>query len=114
MSLPTPYTLRVRDLTAGEVDDFGNATQVWTERDWSVHAIAPGVMDEPGEANRDLSLVVWTVYGPLAGAPHASAQVRLPGDQEWFLVDGEPKDWTKGPWLHPTAGVVVELRRADG
>jgi hypothetical protein len=29
-------------------------------------------------------------------------------------VEGRPADWTKGPWPHPTAGIVVELKRAEG
>lgn len=114
MTLPTPYTVRVRTLTAGPVDDFGNATEAWVEADWKVHGIAPGAMDEPGQANRDLSLVAWTIYGPAPSPVAASSEVRLPGDTAWMTVDGEPKDWTRGPWEHPTAGVVVELRRADG
>lgn len=116
MTLPTPYRLRVRDWTEGDADpdDFGNATGAWVERDWLVHGIAPGSMSEPGESNRDLSLVAWTVYGPVAGAPSGSSEVRLPGESKWLQVDGLPADWSKGPWAHPTAGVVVELRRADG
>ena len=114
MTLPTPYTVRVRTLTTGPADDFGNATETWAEADWKVHGIAPGAMDEPGQANRDLSLIAWTIYGPAPSPVAASSEVRLPGDTAWMKVDGAPKDWTLGPWEHPTAGVVVELRRADG
>lgn len=114
VNLPLPYTVRVRTRTAGPVDDFGNETTTWVEADWRVHGIAPGAMDEPGQANRDLSLVAWTIYGPAPSPVAASSEVRLPGDTAWLKVDGTPKDWTLGPWEHPTAGVVVELRRADG
>lgn len=114
MKIPTPYTVRVRTLTLGEPDDFGNATEAWAEADWQVHGIAPGAMDEPGQSNRDLSLVAWTIYGPSPSPVTASSEVRLPGDSLWLNVNGTPKDWTLGPWEHPTAGVVVELGRADG
>ena len=113
MTLPTPYALTVREPTAGARDEFGNPTTTWTERTWRVHAVAPGAMAEPGEANRDLSLVLYTVLGPKAGAPTSPhAQIRVDG--AWLDVDGTPDDWTRGPWPHPTAGVSVMLRRADG
>ena len=33
---------------------------------------------------------------------------------EEYEVEGRPADWTHGPWPHPTAGIVVELKRAEG
>lgn len=116
MTLPTPYAVRVREPVAGPPDDFGNPTVVWTEADWPVHAIAPGAATEPTQSNRDLSVVAWTLLGPkVAGYPtSARAEVRLPGESAWLSVEGLPADWTLGPWDHPTAGIVVELRRADG
>lgn len=107
--------VRVRELVDGEPDDFGNPVPTWVEGDWPVSGIAPGAMDEPGQSNRDLSVVVWTLYGPKSGGyPKSSqAEVMVPFDGEWFPVNGHPKDWTLGPWSHPTAGIVVELRRAD-
>ena len=113
MTLPTPYALTVREPTAGAPDEFGNATTTWAERTWRVHSVAPGVMDEPGLQNRDMSRIVYTVFGPKSDAPTTeSAEVKVDG--EWFPVDGKPKDWTRGPWPHPTAGVVVELTRVEG
>ena len=113
MSLPTPYALTVREPTAGARDEFGNPTTTWKERTWRVHAIAPGAMAEPEQENRDLSLVLYTVLGPAVGAPtSAHAQIRVDG--EWLDIDGKPSDWTRGPWAHPTAGVSVMLRRAEG
>ena len=113
MTLPTPYSLPVREPVAGPDDDFGNPTTSWTERTWDVHGIAPGASSEPDQPNRDLSLVLYTVLGPKAGAPTSPhAQIRVDG--AWLDVDGTPDDWTRGPWPHPTAGVSVMLRRADG
>lgn len=114
MTLPTPYTLRVREPADGAVDEFGNPVVTWTERDWPVSGIAPGSMTEPETTNRDLSLVVWSIIAPAGSQPGYRGQVRLPGDSQWYDIDGTPADWTRGPWPHPVAGVVVELRRADG
>lgn len=75
-------------------------------------------MDEPGDTNRDASVIAWTVYGPKAeGYPRsAGAEIQLHADGDWHPVDGEPKDWTSAPWVTPDmpAGVVVELRRVEG
>lgn len=115
-------TLRVRSEVEGPEDDFGNPTYTWVERDWPVRSIAPGSMEEPGHPNRDLSLILWTVYADAGEEPTFSDEVRLPGGAEWFTVEGEPSDWTMGPpSVGPyegtgigTPGVVVELKRAEG
>ena len=114
--IPTPHTVAVRNLMAGAEDDFGIPGEAWAETTWAVHAIAPGTRDEADRTNRNLSTALWTVYGPKTeGAPTgARSQVRLPGSTEWLEVEGDVKDWTLGPWPHPTAGLAVELRRADG
>ena len=33
---------------------------------------------------------------------------------EEFEVDGEVGDYTSGPWRNPVAGVVINLKRAEG
>ena len=74
---------------------------------------APGIDADADAVVRDLSLVLFTVLGPKADAPTSPhAQVKVDG--AWLDVDGTPDDWTRGPWPHPTAGVSVMLRRADG
>lgn len=111
--IPTPYLLPVREPVTGDPDDFGNATTTWVEHTWAVHGVAPGAMVEPGQPNRDLSLILYTVYGPVKDAPFSEdAEVMVSG--EWLPVNGRPRDWTQGPWANPVAGVVVELRRAEG
>ncbi|AKU15750.1 hypothetical protein [Luteipulveratus mongoliensis] len=120
--LPTPYTVIVGTPEFGDPDAFGNPTKTWpveNEKPWAVHAIAPGAlsaMSEPSQPNRDLSLIIWSVYGPKAGNYPTTehSRIKLPGDADWYDIDGHPDDWTRGPWEHPTAGLVVELRRADG
>ena len=107
-------TLLVARRAAGATDAHGNpVTAYGTGTPWEVWALAPGAQDEPGDTNRDLSLVEWTVYAPNnADAPTEYDRVIVDGDM--FEVVGRPQDWTRGPWSHPTAGLVVELRRAEG
>lgn len=111
--IPTPYTLRVRSVTDGPDDDFGNPTKVTVERDWRVHDIAPGAMLEPGEPNRDASQVRYTIHAPKsAAAPTERDQVLLDGD--WLDVIEKPSDWTRGPWGPGNAGLSVELGVTNG
>lgn len=115
--------VRVREPVASGEDDFGNVVETWEERDWAIRSIAPGAMEEPGTANRDYSVVVWTIYSDAGDdVPDENAQVRLPGSPDWYAVDGRPRDWTFGPSrvgpsneypLNPP-GAVTELRRVNG
>ena len=112
-SIPTPFTLRVRSTVAGEPDEFGNPTVTTAEHDWQVHGIAPGAMSDPTQANRDVSLIAYTVLAPRsADTPTESDEVMVDG--EWFAVNGRPSDWGRGPWGFPSAGVTVELSVANG
>ena len=118
--IPTPYTLLVREPSSGGEDAHGNPVSGWSDPfEWGVHAVAPGASEEPRKPNRDLSVIAWTIYAPAGYAPSARAQVALPwesvgGERVWHDIEGEPDDWTKGPWRNPVAGVVVELRRTEG
>lgn len=106
--------LQVRRYEAGATDAYGNAADgLSAPQAWSVRGIAPGAMSEPYEATRDASSVVWTVYADKSGdVPGVRDVVVLDGDE--FNVIGEPRDWTRGPYPNPTAGVVVELGRVEG
>lgn len=113
--VPSRHLVRVRRMVAGAPDEFGNATSSWVERDWLVRAIAPGGMVEPGQPNRDLSMVAWTLYADVTPlVPTECDEVRLPSSALWHKVSGVPSPWDIGPWANPAAGVVVELVRADG
>lgn len=113
-TVPSPYTVQVRRFVAGGDDGYGNATDSWgSASDWRVRSIAPGSMEEPGRTNRDLSVVEFTI--------HADASADVPGVRDLVVVDGveyavngEPDDWTRGPWANPAAGVAVELRKVNG
>lgn len=114
MGLPTPYTLGVKRRQAGATDAHGNPVVTYAApTDWHVHGYAPGANVDPANPNRDLSLILWTVYAPASDeAPGELDKVVLDGVE--YAVEGRPADWTKGPWPHPTAGIVVELKRAEG
>lgn len=114
MSLPTPHTLGVKRRVVGSADAHGKKAITYaTAVDWPVHAYAPGASTEPAAPNRDLSLILWTVYAPADGlVPTELDRVVLEGVE--YAVEGRPADWTNGPWAHPTAGTVVELKRAEG
>lgn len=114
--------VRVRTPIKGPDDDFGNPTTTWQERDWEIRSVAPGTMEErPTRGDRDLSVVMWTLYADAVDVPGPRDQIKLPGT-EWFAIEGQTDDWTMGPpRVGPagppgigTPGVVVELRRADG
>ena len=113
-ALPTPWTLGVRRHAGSVKDAHGNTTSVFAEPiAWPVHGVAPGAMDEPFEARRDSSLVLWTVYAPKSSATPTERD-RVIFDGVEYAVNGRPKDWTRGPWPNPAAGIVVELRNVEG
>ena len=111
--IPSPYTLTVRTRTEGAPDAFGNPTETWADRAWQVRSVAPGAMADPANPNRDLSQVAYSVHADAdSGLPTRLDRVVL--DDEDYDVDGDPADWTRGPWAHPAAGVVVLLTRSEG
>lgn len=115
MSLPTRVILQVRRRsTSATKDRHGNAVVSYEGPiPWPVHGYAPGASDQPTRPNRDLSLIAWTVYAPVGGnAPGELDRVVLNGDE--YDVEARPADWSQGPWVHPTAGLVIELKRAEG
>lgn len=113
------YTLGVKRRQIGAKDEHGKPAKTYAAAtDWSVYGYAPGASG-PGldggtdRPNRDLSIVQWTVYAPADdSAPTELDRVVLDGDE--YDVFERPADWTKGPWPHPTAGLVVLLKRAEG
>lgn len=113
----TPVTatlgVRRRIVIAGVPDRHGNPTFTFSEpQPWPVWGIAPGAA-EPHEPNRDLSIVEWTVYAPMSPALPGELDRVILDDVE-YEVEGRALDWTRGPWPHPTAGAVVELKRPEG
>lgn len=111
-ALPTPHTVGVRAFQDGATDAHGNPVAAWGDPvEVPVHALSPG-SDEPPSPHRDLSVVEWTVYAP-AGTQVGPRDLVLVDGRE-FTVEGEVRDYTRGPWHNPVAGVAFELRRAEG
>lgn len=112
--IPATETLGVRRRIEGDPDAHGNPTIDYAEPvDWPVWGVAPGAMEELHDPNRDLSLILWTVYAPQNAA--------LPGELDRVVYRGveydaeaRARDWTRGPWRNPSAGAVVELRKPEG
>ena len=111
--IPARHTVGVRVFQPGiDEDAHGNPVDGWADPvSVPVHGLSPG-SDEPHSTNRDLSVVEWTVYAP-AGTTVGPRDLVIVGGRE-FTVEGEVKDYTLGPWVNPVAGVVFELRRAEG
>lgn len=120
MSLPTPYVLGVKRRNVGSNDGHGNPAKTFAAAvDWPVHGFAPGAAgssignNQPSQANRDLSVILWAVYAPVNDlAPTELDRVVLDGVE--YDVEGRPADWSSSPWPFPEAGLVVELKRAEG
>lgn len=113
MAYPTPYTLQRKPYVPGARDALGNVVDTWGDPvDLPVHGIAPGAMVEASEPGRDLSMIVYSLLCP-AGTV-ASERDLVTVDGKDFEVDGFPKDYTRGPWRNPVAGVVILLKRAEG
>lgn len=108
-------TLQVRRLVLGPgKDKHGNLVETFGDpQEWVVRGYAPGANVENGDPHRDLSIILWTVYADSSPQlPRERDHVVLGGDE--YAVEGRPGDWTHGPWDNPVAGVVVELKRAEG
>lgn len=118
--MQTHHTLGVRRRIAGSKDARNNPTITYgASAPWQVHSYAPGAAGSSTAnnavnlPNRDLSLILWTVYAPANGeAPTELDLVVLDGVE--YAVEGRPGDWTNGPHPFPNAGLVVELKRAEG
>lgn len=113
-------TLTVRRRQVGgaggtQKDAHGNPVVTFADpAPWPVYGAAPGVSVEGGAGLRDLSTILWEVYAPAGDqTPHELDRVIGPDGTE-YEVDGRPQDYTRGPWPHPTAGVVVTLKRVEG
>lgn len=112
MTFPTPYILRVRRSTEGELDEFGNATSTTSEHAWPVGFIAPGALSDVDDGTRDLSKVAFTIGAPKTElVPGYRDEVLVDG--VWYSVNGAAKDWTRGPFGF-APGVTVEVEASDG
>lgn len=112
--IPSPHTLQVRSRTRTGTGPLGNPAYGWGQpRPWKVRQIDPAQSAEPYLPGRDLSSIEYAIHSDKSGdVPTIDDQVLVDGD--WYAVDGEPADWTRGPWHNPAAGIVVLLKLVDG
>lgn len=110
----TPHSVTVHRYTLGDADAHGNPVESWVPDATAtpVHAVAPGASLDAIQSGRDVSEVLWTVYAPAGTAVGPRDRIAWLG--EVYHVNGEPRDFTHGPWVNPAAGVVIELRRTEG
>lgn len=114
MELYPRFLLGIREHTPGVKDGGGNPIDAWGgSKDWPVYGYASGTNAEPGEINRDLSNVLWTVYAPVnAKLPSDKDLVILQGDE--YAVEGVPQDFSHDPFGTDVGEAVVYLKRQDG
>ena len=114
MTFPTPWSVLVHRYQAGAMDAHNNPLETWTPDavPTRVQCVAPGAQnDESVQPGRDVSDVSWTVYAPTGTLVGARDRIEWQGDL--YHVNGEPRDYTFGPF-GPFGGVVIELRRTEG
>lgn len=112
--MPTPWMVTLMRWSAGVKDEYGDPTAEYVEEDLWLHGLAPGAMDLD-QPNRNAEEVLWTLYAPGGTTVASQDLIILPWDPATqYEVNGRSKDWTKGPWDYPDAGVVIELRKVAG
>lgn len=112
-ALPTPYTVGHRVFSSTGRDSHGNPIKTFAPAvDLKVCGIAPGAMAEPDNINRDLSVVLFSLFCP-AGTVVGELDRIVMGVDE-YDIEGRPKDYTQGPWDNSIAGVVIELKATEG
>lgn len=113
--IPTPWTVDVHRFEPGATDDYGNPADAWTETAITlpVHFVAPASSVETYRPLRDLLVTDRAVGAPKhANLPGPRDKVTWEGEE--YRVEGEPADYTFGPWENPVAGVTFLLRRVEG
>lgn len=111
--IPTPYTVGHRVHSESGLDAHNNAVDAWAAPvPLQVHAVAPGASVEAVRAGRDVSAVLWTVYAPAGTVVGSRDRIMWQGVE--YAVQGQPADWTHGPWVNPAAGVTIELAAWEG
>lgn len=108
------HLLYVERYMEGADDPHGNPAPTWGVGEaLSVWRVAPGVAGETRARGRDVASETLEVSLPIGSTP--------PGPQDRVLwrghvwqVDGEPRDFTNGPWGSSFAGVLVTLKRWEG
>lgn len=113
--IPSPHRLEVRKWIAStEPDEMGNSDgSLGLPRPWFVRSIDPVSNREPGLDHRDLAEIAYVIHADKSFLVPSYRDVVVINGKE-YPVDGEPDDWTNGPWANPAAGVTVYVKRAEG
>ena len=112
--IPSPHKLLVKPFLPGAKDDFNNPVDAWgPARDWWVRSVDPVSNREPQQPNRDMATIAYVVQADKTDDMPGYRDLVVVDGQD-YPVDGQPDDWTRGPWANPVAGVTVYLRRVEG
>lgn len=108
-----------RPLANGSVDELGRPVTTWSEPETVDNVlVAVGATDDMLEVNRpDGITVAYTLVFPKAYADNLrGCEVRVPNDEEWYGVIGNPLPQLDGQALMPYNGRnrVVQIARDDG
>lgn len=111
--IPTRFEVSWRRRLVGEdLDPHGNPVVSFAQPvTLPVHGIEDGGGDWVAAAGRDTSKIAHTLYLPAGPLPRPGDLLVLDGEE---LVVDLSRDWTKGPWIHPDAGMAVAARRKEG
>lgn len=112
--VPSPHRIQVRRYEVGADDEFGNAGMALGDPEyWSVRSIDPATGREPGAELRDMATIAFVIQADKTALVPGYRDVVVIDGKE-YPVDGQPDDWTRGPWANPAAGVTVWVRRVEG
>lgn len=105
------YTVGVRKYVAGVNDAHGNPVDYWLPpTPVEVYSIAPRVSVEP-VTGRLAAVEGLAVLAPAGLVVGPLDHVEIDGVE--YEVDGDPGDWTRGPFGFK-GGVAILLKRAAG
>lgn len=112
--IPSLNRLDVKRFSTTTKDDFGNDVPVYGDpQPWWVRSVDPVSSREPNQPNRDMATIAYVIQADKTDAVPTYRDVVVVDGKD-YPVDGNPDDWTRGPWANPAAGVTVYLKRVEG
>lgn len=109
----TPWVVGVKRLVSNGEDAHGNPTRTYADPVMlPCYFVAPGAVSEPGDSNRDLSVVEFTVGAPAhRNMPTEYDRVLIDGAE--YDVNGRPANHNRGPFGYEP-GFTFELKAVEG
>lgn len=112
--IPSPHKLQVKRYSSTAKDDFNNSVTTYTDPvDWWVRSVDPASQREGNAPNRDMATIAYVIQADKTATVPGYRDLVVVDGQD-YPVDGQPDDWTRGPWANPVAGVTVYLKRVEG